>query len=108
MGDVLLDYIDYSPDRQRVAFVKEGSKGQRRLFACGVDARDCEEMTPDWGPYEYHSVWWPRWSPDGDKIVFYASYYLRSAVSDVLEGIEGVFVVEVDTGEQRLLCMRTE
>lgn len=105
--DAPAEYIDYSPDGQRVAFVAfapEGSRGMiGRVSVCDIDGRRCEQVTPDWGPYEYGSAWWPRWSPDGNKIVFYGEYSLESAASSVPERIEGVFVVEVNTGEQKLL-----
>jgi Tol biopolymer transport system component len=56
-----------SPDGKRVAFVSDRS-GARELWICDMDGANQGKLTSFSGP----DVVAPRWSPDGQKIVFNA------------------------------------
>lgn len=100
--DILATSIEYSPDGQQIAVVLADNERIPRLFVCGANGRQCVEMNKDWGEYEYDSARTPKWSPDGSKIAFLAEYYARTATGES-QWLEGVFVVDVITREQKLL-----
>jgi Tol biopolymer transport system component len=62
-----------SPDGQQVAFNYNAGQGPD-LFVVNVDGTGLHQITNDQGSF------WPRWSPDGTRIVFSAFAGLRNAV----------------------------
>jgi eukaryotic-like serine/threonine-protein kinase len=63
-----MDYTPaISPDGKRVAFVSDRS-GARELWVCDIDGANAVKLTSLSGP----DVVAPRWSPDGQRIVFTA------------------------------------
>lgn len=60
-------YPSISPDGNRVAFVSDRS-GVRELWICNIDGSDPARLTSFNGP----DVLYPRWSPDGARLIFSA------------------------------------
>jgi Tol biopolymer transport system component len=62
-GSVQMWFPDPSPDGQWLAAYSMGE--QRHIFVMRTDGTEQRDLTP--GDYRYM---WPRWSPDGQRIVF--------------------------------------
>jgi Tol biopolymer transport system component len=79
----------FSPDGQWIAFVRVASfaDGQAGIFIVRIDGSGLRRLTPD-----ALGAGYPRWSPDGTKILFSAKYP---------DGPSGgpLWVVSVDGGE---------
>jgi Tol biopolymer transport system component len=56
---------EYSPDGTKIAFGSERA-GSNNIWVCGSDGTDCFQLTDLAGAY------WPRWSPDSERLVFHA------------------------------------
>jgi len=62
-----------SPNGQQIAFNFNAGDGPD-LYVVNVDGTGLRRLTDD------HGSFWPRWSPDGKRLVFTAFAQLRSAV----------------------------
>jgi len=98
-----IDFFDWSPDgRHLVLSLREDAKQRRSVFVIDVDSQDLTELTPD-GRYEYRIADRPMWSPDRRHILYVADY-----TSEESSGVNALFVVNVETQEQRELVSDVE
>jgi len=79
----------YSPDGSRIAFVSARS-GTREIWNCASDGAHCIQVTA----LNANSTEYPRWSPDGKRLLF----EFRTE-----EGDWGAYVVDATGGAPRLL-----
>ena len=78
----------YSPDGARIAFIS-GRSGTREIWNCASDGLHCIQVTS----LERSSTEYPRWSPDGKRLLF----------ESMAEGDWGAYMVDATGGAPRLL-----
>jgi Tol biopolymer transport system component len=81
----LIEYVDISPDSQRLVFSSDRN-GNQDLWTMPADGGEMQQLTTDPTP-----DWNPMWSPDGGKVAFY-SY--RSGNRDV-------WIIPISAGQAR-------
>ena len=96
-GDLLLDDSghagSWSPTGDRILFVARASEElHKAIWIASADGGEPQQLpiTPTCGgPFEHgeHGCYWPRWSPDGEQIVFTRSDDVEDA---------GIYVVNAD------------
>jgi Tol biopolymer transport system component len=74
-----------------------GIENPTSVFVIDTDGQDLRELTVD-GEYEYSYAGRPKWSPDGRHILYIGDYTSKEG-----SGVNALFVVNVETGEQRKL-----
>jgi Tol biopolymer transport system component len=90
--------LDYSPDGRRIVFSHDMT-GALELYVINVDGTGLVQITHD---NEENA--WPRWSPDGEHIVFGR---LTDVSSDVPGfGVHVITTMRADGTEQQLLSSR--
>ncbi|MBA3443214.1 MAG: PD40 domain-containing protein, partial [Pyrinomonadaceae bacterium] len=91
--------VSFSPDGQRLAFVRGSSKGEYALMLANADGTEEQKLAVRQSPdlYVFSS---PAWSPDGSKIICAAGNHAGGSF------YENVVEVQVDTGAEKPVSAR--
>ncbi|MEJ7576850.1 MAG: protein kinase [Pyrinomonadaceae bacterium] len=91
--------VSFSPDGQRLAFVRGSSKGEYALMLANADGTGEHKLAVRQSPdlYVFSS---PAWSPDGSKILCAAGNHAGGSF------YENVVEVQVDTGAEKPVSAR--
>ena len=101
---------DISPDGSRLVFIDDPYGGAARLVVRDLATGDEYPLDPD-GVWPVQFVRIPRWSPDGQSIVFAGSVELSTISSRVIlreNGPEDIWRVDSGGGMPRLIAALTE
>jgi Tol biopolymer transport system component len=77
----------WSPDGDRIAFVRTTGGTAPRIFTMRPDGSDVRQISSGDGGSDY----WPSWSPDGSQIVFIGFRYEES----------GIWIIDEDGSNER-------
>lgn len=89
---------EYSPDGSEVAFTRYGpARDTTAVFIVRADGTDVRQLTPFDTLVEH-----PRWSPDGETIVYNLQY-----TDDLDDPRNGIWVVPASGGEPKMLLAST-
>jgi Tol biopolymer transport system component len=58
--------VDWAPNGSQIAFAAQGPDNFTRLYLIHPDGTGLARISPD----SVNQVYWPRWSPDGDRVAF--------------------------------------